>query len=520
MRVVKLPDDPRLSAKATRRRQSKQRGTPPRGRFAPRSVTKQHQHHLLTVVSNLELEPDADVEAVRNAAGRLEMFLNSPEQGYVGVEILDEILKERGFDAEHDDVTEEDLLEFLVRARIYMLDRGYSLETVAMFDRQIVGPIDAALRPKLDPTSDEEFERGLRDRVPPHIRTSPWYDEEEARKGRDVAQSTLAQWLRFWQREARKHERARRNRETPEAANEHAEALGHLYGILAIMYAKGYNVSYEQDPDNLALAPLDVLQERAKRNRNTSEYGRYLEELDRRAVNDVVILNVAQASLEAIREPSWREWAAKITWSYPDDPEHNGNATPSLMRIGLKPNPSAHATAMHELGHLLDYQLHELFTGSRLTALSERSREELEAVPTLGVGDTEEGRFLQGVAAAMVSWKDRAFFKRLEIATAIKNSGGTEHELDYFTRWREIWARAFELYAAETLGGEFKKSIERRKERWGVAFSIIWWDTSSPEWALMREEVGAVLDAAEFELDWERVGELSIPVIRIKRRGA
>lgn len=45
--VTRLPDDPRLSAEATRRRGARSQAWKNR-RFTPRSLTKQHQHHLIT----------------------------------------------------------------------------------------------------------------------------------------------------------------------------------------------------------------------------------------------------------------------------------------------------------------------------------------------------------------------------------------------------------------------------------------------------------------------------------------
>ena len=46
--VTILPDDPRLSAEATRRRTVRNSTAWKRGRFTPRSLTKNHQHHLIT----------------------------------------------------------------------------------------------------------------------------------------------------------------------------------------------------------------------------------------------------------------------------------------------------------------------------------------------------------------------------------------------------------------------------------------------------------------------------------------
>jgi hypothetical protein len=49
-KVVTLPDDPRLSHQASRRRTLSQSKAWKRRRFTPRSVTKTHEHHLLTEV--------------------------------------------------------------------------------------------------------------------------------------------------------------------------------------------------------------------------------------------------------------------------------------------------------------------------------------------------------------------------------------------------------------------------------------------------------------------------------------
>lgn len=46
-KVTVLPDDPRLSAEATRRRGARSQAWRNK-RFTARSLTKQHQHHLIT----------------------------------------------------------------------------------------------------------------------------------------------------------------------------------------------------------------------------------------------------------------------------------------------------------------------------------------------------------------------------------------------------------------------------------------------------------------------------------------
>jgi hypothetical protein len=48
-RLITIPDDPRLSAKATRRRNVVNSKAWKRQRFTPRSMTKNHQHHLITL---------------------------------------------------------------------------------------------------------------------------------------------------------------------------------------------------------------------------------------------------------------------------------------------------------------------------------------------------------------------------------------------------------------------------------------------------------------------------------------
>lgn len=431
MNVMQLPDDPRLSPKATARRQGKAfRGTASKGRFTARSVTKPHQHHLLTV--------------------------KTPQ---------------------------------------------FDKSTMPQFDEAKVG---------LDPKPMDE---GL---IPAHIKDDVYFNVATMVEHAEVDQPTLVRWVAYWRKEARKAERAlSADPRNLQHADDYDYAMSAVKSLLALMYAKGYNVTYELDPDNVFLAPLVKLQRQAEKaidNGDIGQFNQYLDELDRRAQEDPVFMNVVSTTLGTLND-EWRSWADDIRWGYVHQTDVLGNAAPTLNRIGLSPGESGmHATAIHELGHMLDYRLGSLLLEERLGQIRLITREALSEVPldVLNHYHTRLGR-------AMRDWKEIANFKRFTIKHLEPAIG--KKDAEYLMRWREIWARAMEMYAAQTLGGQWKRDLDNKRARYGeVGFEAIYWNPEGDEWKDLFEAIQEVLDAAGIELTAVQVGEFSIPVLRIRRR--